>query len=67
MTPEQFTEALDRLGWNQAYFAELVGRHPNRISDWATGKVAVPKWAALILAWATIIQQLPERVFSGKI
>lgn len=49
MTPNQFRNALDRLGLSQAGAAALVGADPRTGRRWALGERAVPECVAILL------------------
>ena len=50
MTPEEFKEALKRLGWKQTDFARKAGMGTSSITRWVSGDTPVPEWAARYLA-----------------
>jgi transcriptional regulator with XRE-family HTH domain len=45
----EFTALLARAGVTQAGFARLAGLTPRQVNNWARGRAAVPKWAALLV------------------
>ena len=49
MTPAEFTEALDRLGWKYGTFASLFGSTIKRAHDYATGDAVIPMWVPVAL------------------
>ena len=49
MTPEQFTQALDALGWKQSDFCRKTGADKNTPSRWVNGKTPIPAWVAAYL------------------
>lgn len=54
----EFVVLLTRTGVSQAEFARLSGVTPRQVNNWARGRAAVPKWAALL---AVTLQELsPE-------
>lgn len=55
MTAEQFKDALTRLGWSQADFADRAGLTRPTVSRWATGDVIPPPWAG---AWLETLLDL---------
>jgi transcriptional regulator with XRE-family HTH domain len=55
MTAEQFKDALTRLGWSQADFADRAGLTRPTVSRWATGDVSPPPWAG---AWLETLLDL---------
>ncbi|HST75412.1 MAG TPA: helix-turn-helix domain-containing protein [Acetobacteraceae bacterium] len=44
----EFTALLARAGVSQAAFARLAGVTPRQVNNWARGRAAVPKWAAVL-------------------
>ena len=46
MTPEEFTAALQTLGWKQSDLARRLDLDKNTPSRWANGKTPVPGWAS---------------------
>lgn len=58
LTPEQFTVALDALGWKQADFARRTGLTVQAVSKWATGQVTPPLWAGEYLGLLQDLQSL---------
>ncbi|MBN9407227.1 MAG: helix-turn-helix transcriptional regulator [Burkholderiales bacterium] len=49
LSPEQFTRALDALGWKQTDFARRTGLSLSAVNRWATGQAPAPLWAAAYL------------------
>ena len=49
MTPDEFREALKRLGLSQVEFARSVGVHDVTARRWAAGKLEVPASVSLFL------------------
>jgi transcriptional regulator with XRE-family HTH domain len=45
----EFTALLARADVAQAGFARLVGITPRQVNNWARGRAAVPRWAALLV------------------
>jgi transcriptional regulator with XRE-family HTH domain len=45
----EFNALLARAGVTQARFARLAGLTPRQVNNWARGRAAVPKWAALLV------------------
>ncbi len=45
----EFNALLARAGVTQAGFARLAGLTPRQVNNWARGRAAVPKWAALLV------------------
>lgn len=46
----EFEALLARAGTTQAAFARLAGITPRQVNNWARGRAAVPKWAAVLAA-----------------
>jgi transcriptional regulator with XRE-family HTH domain len=44
----EFDALLARAGVSQASFARLTGVTARQVNNWARGRAAVPKWAALL-------------------
>jgi transcriptional regulator with XRE-family HTH domain len=55
MSAEQFRSALERLGWQQADFAERAGLTRQTVNRWATGFAPPPPWAG---AWLETLLDL---------
>jgi transcriptional regulator with XRE-family HTH domain len=49
MTPEQFTAALDKLGWKQSDFCRKTGVSKNTPSRWVTGETPIQAWVPAYL------------------
>jgi transcriptional regulator with XRE-family HTH domain len=49
MTPQQFTDALDYLGWKQSDFCRKAGVSKNTPSRWVNGETPIPAWVAAYL------------------
>lgn len=49
MTPEEFSAALDSLGWKQSDFCRKTGVTPNTPSRWTTEKTPIPAWVPAYL------------------
>ncbi len=49
MTPEQFTQALDTLGWKQSDFCRKTGVSKDTPSRWVTGKTPIQAWVPAYL------------------
>lgn len=58
MTPEQFTQALDALGWKQSDFCRKAGLDKNTPSRWVNGKTPVPAWVPAYLGAMHEIKRL---------
>ena len=44
----EFAALLSRAGVSQAAFARLAGVTARQVNNWARGRAAVPRWAALL-------------------
>lgn len=55
MSAEQFRNALERLGWQQADFADRAGLTRQTVNRWATGFAPPPPWAG---AWLETLLDL---------
>ena len=60
MTPEQFEQALESLGWKQSDFCRKAGLDKNTPSRWVTGKTPVPAWVPAYLGAMQDIKRLLE-------
>lgn len=49
MSAAEFRTALEALGLLQKDIARLLGVKPQQVNRWATGRAAVPRYAALAL------------------
>lgn len=49
MTPEQFAQALDALGWTQAEFCRKTGVSRNTPSRWTLGDAPIASWVPAYL------------------
>lgn len=58
LSPEQFTQALQALGWKQSDFCRRVGLDKNTPSRWVTGKSPVPRWVSGYLGLVFEIERL---------
>lgn len=54
----EFTTLLDRADVSQAKFARLTGVTARQVNNWARGRAAVPRWAALMAV--TLEELTPE-------
>jgi len=50
MTGAEFRQALTALGLSQREFARRVDVYESQVSQWITGRYAVPRWVPLALA-----------------
>ena len=62
MTPDEFTTALDNLGWKQSDFCRKAGLDKNTPSRWVNGKTPIPAWVAAYLGAMGEIKRL-HRVY----
>lgn len=55
MTPAEFTEALETIGWSQRYLASLLGCDHHLARRWASGTAPIPpsiaRWLELNARW----------------
>jgi hypothetical protein len=42
MTPDEFTEALDTIGWSKKHLARILGCDSNLPTRWARGHAQIP-------------------------
>ena len=61
MTPEQFIEALDRIGWKQSDLCRRAGLDKKTPSRWATGVVTIPAWVPAYLGLLQDVKALHAR------
>jgi hypothetical protein len=59
MTAEQFTEALDRLGWKQTDFCRMAGLNKSTPSRWMAG-AEIPEWVPKFLGMAIEVKRLHD-------
>ncbi|MDV6347301.1 hypothetical protein R2083_07195 [Nitrosomonas sp. Is35] len=45
MTPQDFKNGLDKLGWKQSDFASGTGVSRVSVCNWANGSAPLPVWA----------------------
>lgn len=64
LSPEQFTQALQALGWKQSDFARRVGMAPQTVNRWATGQAACPLWLSEYLGAMQDLNALCARYLS---
>ena len=62
MTVRDLDAALKELGWRGSDLARRLQVHPNAVSKWRTGKVAVPGYAKAYLELASAVKLLTELV-----
>lgn len=62
MTPEQFTTALDALGWKQSDFCRKTGLSKNTPTNWVQKGVAIPLWVGHYLEAMQAIKALHDSV-----
>jgi hypothetical protein len=58
MTPDEFLEALDQLGWKLTDFCRMADVSKNTPGRWVAGVTPIPGWAARFLAMALEIKRL---------
>ena len=58
MSVEEFTSALDALGWKQADFCRKAGLDKNTPSRWINGKTPIPAWVGAYLGAMLEIKRL---------
>lgn len=58
MTPDEFQQALDTLGWRQADFCRRLDLDKNTPSRWITGRTAMPRWVPEYLRAMLAIRRL---------
>jgi transcriptional regulator with XRE-family HTH domain len=58
LSPEQFTQALQELGWKQSDFCRRVGLDKNTPSRWVLGKSPIPRWVGSYLGLVIEIERL---------
>ena len=61
MTPEQFTQALEALGWRQIDFSARLGVSVISVSRWQNGVIPAPLWVSEYLSLALELKRLHER------
>jgi transcriptional regulator with XRE-family HTH domain len=49
MTPEQFINALAKLGWKQSDFCRKTGASKNTPSRWVNGETRIQPWVSAYL------------------
>lgn len=62
LTPEQFDQALQALGWKPADFCRMADVHRNTVSRWTNNQVPIPGWAAKFLEMAQEIKRLSKLI-----
>lgn len=65
MTPEQFLDALQRLGLKQADYARLIDVNPKTVWMWASGRTSIPKLAAEHLTLLLELDDMHRRFVRG--
>lgn len=60
MTPEEFTQALDAIGWKQSDFCRKAGLDKNTPSRWVNGKTPIPAWVTAYLGAMLEIKRLHQ-------
>lgn len=66
MTPEEFTGALQELGWKQSDFCRKAGCEKSTPSRWATGAIAIPEWVPAYLGSMLDIKRLAAKYIDTK-
>jgi hypothetical protein len=66
MTPDQFTQALDRLGWKQADLCRKASLDKKTPSRWATGAVPIPEWVPTYLGLLEDVKALHAKYLDPK-
>lgn len=61
LTPEQFDQALDALGWKAVDFTRKAGLVPNTAWRWRKGHAPIPLWVGEYLGAMLEIQRLYSR------
>jgi transcriptional regulator with XRE-family HTH domain len=62
MTPDEFDEALNKLGWKQSDFCRMADVDKSTPSRWKQGFTPIPGWAARFLAMALEIKRLSNLI-----
>lgn len=61
MTPEQFDQTLEALGWKAIDFTRKAGLVPNTAWRWRKGLTPIPVWVGEYLGAMLEIQRLHAR------
>jgi transcriptional regulator with XRE-family HTH domain len=64
MTPEEFTAALQVLGWKASDFCRKAGVERSTPSRWINGKTEIPAWVKAYLGAMQDIQKLHAKYVS---
>lgn len=57
MTPQEFTAALEKLGWKQSDFCRKTGVSKNTPSRWVHGDTPIQAW---VPAYLGVVQDLAD-------
>ncbi|MFV9474671.1 hypothetical protein ACM5Q9_09655 [Advenella sp. RU8] len=60
MTPEEFTTALQSLGWSQNDFCRMAGLNKSTPSRWMGGDTAIPAWVPKFLGMTLEVKRLHD-------
>lgn len=66
LTPEQFDQALEALGWKAVDFTRKAGLVPNTAWRWRKGHAPIPLWVGEYLGAMLEIQRLHSRFVAIK-
>ncbi|WP_025917817.1 hypothetical protein [Herminiimonas sp. CN] len=66
MTPEEFSEVLDKLNWKQIDFCRMTDIRKTTTSRWMNGVTPIPGWAVRFLAMAQEIKRLSKLIEPQK-
>ena len=66
LTPEQFDQALEALGWKAVDFTRKAGLVPNTAWRWRKGHAPIPLWVGEYLGAMLEIQRLHARFVAIK-
>jgi DNA-binding transcriptional regulator YiaG len=62
MTPNQYRDAIERLGLSQRKAAAFLGVDERQSRRWAAGDAAIPESAAKLLRLMVRLKILPDNV-----
>lgn len=62
MTPEEFKDGLQKLGWKQSDFCLAVSVSKVTVSNWCNGVVPLPAWAQRYLELLLDLQSMAARL-----
>lgn len=66
LTPDQFDQALESLGWKAVDFTRKAGLVPNTAWRWRKGHAPIPLWVGEYLGAMLEIQRLHSRFVAVK-